>query len=44
MDPRLNLLGNNVMAKNLKSLVQAATIPNSILPTATQELCKLRAS
>ena len=44
MDPRINLLGSNVMAKNLKGLISAGTIPDTILSTSTQELCKLRAS
>jgi AhpD family alkylhydroperoxidase len=44
MDARLNLLGDHVMAKNLRGLISAGTIPDSILPHSTQELCKLRAS
>ncbi|MEU1736690.1 carboxymuconolactone decarboxylase family protein [Streptosporangium sp. NPDC020145] len=45
MDARLNPLDNPVAAKFLKHLIAANTaIHNSALPTATQELVKIRAS
>jgi AhpD family alkylhydroperoxidase len=45
MDARLNLLGNPVAAKYLKHVISAGkVISDSTLPTATQELVKIRAS
>jgi AhpD family alkylhydroperoxidase len=45
MEPRLNLLGNSVMAKFVKYLASAnKAVAESGLPPATQELMKLRAS
>ena len=45
MEARLNLLESPVMAKVMKHLVAAGhAIPDSILPLATQELVRLRAS
>ncbi|HTX86324.1 MAG TPA: carboxymuconolactone decarboxylase family protein [Streptosporangiaceae bacterium] len=45
MEPRLNLLGNSVMAKFVKYLASAnKAVAESGLPAATQELMKLRAS
>jgi AhpD family alkylhydroperoxidase len=44
MDGRLNLMGDHPMAKNFRALNSAGTIPDSILPISTQELCRLRAS
>ncbi len=45
MEPRLNLLGNSVTAKFAKYLVSASkAVTDSALPSATQELVKLRAS
>jgi AhpD family alkylhydroperoxidase len=45
MEPRLDLLGNAVMAKFGKYLVSAnKAVTDSALPAATQELVKLRAS
>jgi AhpD family alkylhydroperoxidase len=45
MEPRLDLLGNAVMAKFGKYLVSAdRAVTDSALPAATQELVKLRAS
>lgn len=45
MEPRLNLLGNPVMAKFVKYLAAAnKAVAESGLPPATQELMKLRAS
>src|ERR1700733_4893579 len=45
MEPRLNLLGNTVTTKFAKYLVSAnKAVTDSALPSATQELVKLRAS
>ncbi len=45
MEPRLNLLGNTVTTKFAKYLVSASkAVADSALPSATQELVKLRAS
>jgi AhpD family alkylhydroperoxidase len=45
MEPRLDLLGNAVMAKFIKYMVSASRAgTDSGLPAATQELVKLRAS
>ena len=45
MEPRLNLLGSTVTTKFAKYLVSASkAVTDSALPSATQELVKLRAS
>ena len=45
MEPRLNLFGNTVMTKFVKYLESAnKVVTDSALPTATQELVRLRAS
>jgi len=44
MDPRVNLLAHPEIAKNLRQLLSARHIPDSLIPTTTQELCQLRAS
>jgi AhpD family alkylhydroperoxidase len=45
MEARLNLFGNQVIAKSLKHIMSASkVISDSTLPAATQELVKLRAS
>jgi AhpD family alkylhydroperoxidase len=45
MEARLNLFGNQVIAKSLKHITSAnKVISDSTLPAATQELVKLRAS
>lgn len=44
MDARLDLFSNPVIAANLRHLSAAGRIPTSLLPAATQELCRLRAS
>ena len=45
MEPRLNLFSNTVMTRFVKHLVSAnKAVTESALPTATQELVKLRAS
>ncbi|MFF3749875.1 carboxymuconolactone decarboxylase family protein [Streptomyces sp. NPDC002018] len=45
MDARLNLLDSQVAAKSLKHLVSAGkAVSDSTVPTATQELVKIRAS
>jgi AhpD family alkylhydroperoxidase len=45
MDARLNLFDNQVAAKSLKHVVSASkVVSDSTLPTATQELVKIRAS
>jgi AhpD family alkylhydroperoxidase len=44
MEARLNLLDNSVIASGLKHLQAAGKIPGSVVPVATQELCRLRAS
>ncbi|WP_106401364.1 carboxymuconolactone decarboxylase family protein [Actinocorallia populi] len=45
MDARLNLFGNAVSGKVLKALISAdRAVSGSGLPTATQELVKIRAS
>jgi AhpD family alkylhydroperoxidase len=45
MEPRLNLLGSTVMTKFVKYVVSASkVVTDSALPSATQELVKLRAS
>jgi AhpD family alkylhydroperoxidase len=45
MEPRLSLLDNTVMTKFVKYLVSASkVVTDSALPSATQELVKIRAS
>jgi AhpD family alkylhydroperoxidase len=44
MNARVNFYDHAVVAKGLKHLASAGTIPDSLLPRTTQELCKLRAS
>ncbi|MBE1533653.1 carboxymuconolactone decarboxylase family protein [Actinomadura algeriensis] len=44
MDARFNFYGNPVTAKNMKYLLSAGKATDSVLPTATQELVKIRAS
>jgi len=44
MDARLDFFGQQALARNLKQLSSAGHLPDAILPTATQELCRLRAS
>jgi AhpD family alkylhydroperoxidase len=44
MDARIDFFAQPAIARNLKQLSSAGHLPDSILPTATQELCRLRAS
>jgi AhpD family alkylhydroperoxidase len=44
MDARIDFFAQPAIARNLKQLSSAGHLPASILPTATQELCRLRAS
>jgi AhpD family alkylhydroperoxidase len=44
MDARVDFFDQPAIARNLKQLSSAGHLPDSILPTATQELCRLRAS
>jgi AhpD family alkylhydroperoxidase len=44
MDARIDFFSQPAIARNLKQLSSAGHLPDSILPAATQELCRLRAS
>jgi AhpD family alkylhydroperoxidase len=44
MHARLDFFGLPTIARNLKQLAAAGHLPDSTLPTATAELCRLRAS
>jgi AhpD family alkylhydroperoxidase len=44
MDARLDILKIPSISRNLKQLAAAGHFPDGILPAATQELCRLRAS
>ena len=44
MDARVNLLAHPEIAKSLRQLTSAGHVSDSLIPTATQELCRLRAS
>ncbi len=44
MDARVNLIDNPAISTGLKHLASAGKIPVSMIPAATQELCRLRAS
>lgn len=44
MNARLNLLAHPDVARSLRQLASAGHLPDSLIPAATQELCRLRAS
>jgi len=44
MHARLDFFGQPAIARNFKQLAAAGTLPDSLLPAATAELCRLRAS
>jgi len=44
MDARLDILSMPSITRNVKQLSSAGHLPDSVLPTSTQELCRLRAS
>jgi AhpD family alkylhydroperoxidase len=44
MDARFDFFNQPAIARNLRQLTSAGHLPDSILPAATQELCRLRAS
>jgi AhpD family alkylhydroperoxidase len=44
MEARLDIMGIPAMTSNIKRLSGAGHLPEGILPIATQELCRLRAS
>jgi AhpD family alkylhydroperoxidase len=44
MSARIDLFGVASISRNLKHLTSASQVPDSLLPAATQELCRLRAS
>ena len=44
MDARFDFFSQQAIARNLRQLTSAGHLPDSILPAATQELCRLRAS
>ena len=44
MEARVNLMDNPAIASNLRHLATAGRLPDGVIPAATQELCRLRAS
>ena len=44
MNARVNLIAHPEIAKSLRHLTSAEHLSASLIPTATQELCRLRAS
>lgn len=44
MDARVDFLAIPSLARNIKQLSSAGHLPDSVFPTATAELCRLRAS
>jgi len=44
MEARLDIIGMPSIATNIKRLSAAGHLPDTVLPAATQELCRLRAS
>ena len=44
MNARVNLVAHPEVAKSLRHLTSAEHVSDSLIPTATQELCRLRAS
>ena len=44
MQARVNLMDNPAIASNLRHLATAGRLPDGVIPAATQELCRLRAS
>ncbi len=44
MNARVNLVGHSEIAKSLRHLTSAGHVSDSLIPIATQELCRLRAS
>lgn len=44
MSARLNLLAHPDVSRSLRQLAAAGNVPETLIPTATQELCRLRAS
>jgi AhpD family alkylhydroperoxidase len=44
MEARLDILGTPSIIANIKRLSAAGHLPDGILPSSTQELCRLRAS
>lgn len=44
MEARLDILAMPSLATNIKRLSSAGHLPDSLVPAATQELCRLRAS